>query len=236
MVAICQPSVSALAAAAIMSEDDHPARPSSMTLMAGPIDTAHLADQGQRIRDHAPLELVRAQHDLLCADAMRRRAAPRLSGIRAAAGFVSMNLQRHVKAHIDLRSHLAKGEKEQAETIKTFYDEYFAVMDLLRRLLHRDRARRVSGTPAAARQADVSRPVRESEGDPPHGTAHGRRREGRHLLDRADGRSAGPLHRRARLPQDPPHAGRCRPLRRVQRPKWNNEIYPLLRDFIHVNS
>src|SRR3978361_225031 len=39
MVAICQPSVSALPAAAIMSEDDHPARPATLTLMAGPIDT-----------------------------------------------------------------------------------------------------------------------------------------------------------------------------------------------------
>src|ERR1700750_2682885 len=39
MVAICQPSVSALAAAAIMSEDNHPARPATLTLLAGPIDT-----------------------------------------------------------------------------------------------------------------------------------------------------------------------------------------------------
>jgi len=39
MVAICQPSVSALAAAAIMCEDNHPARPATLTLMAGPIDT-----------------------------------------------------------------------------------------------------------------------------------------------------------------------------------------------------
>ena len=39
MVAICQPSVSALAATAIMCEDDHPARPATLTLMAGPIDT-----------------------------------------------------------------------------------------------------------------------------------------------------------------------------------------------------
>src|SRR5207237_8792237 len=39
MGAICQPSVSALAATAIMSEDDHPSRPATLTLMAGPIDT-----------------------------------------------------------------------------------------------------------------------------------------------------------------------------------------------------
>src|SRR5438128_8496454 len=36
MVAICQPSVSALAATAVMCEDDHPSRPATLTLMAGP--------------------------------------------------------------------------------------------------------------------------------------------------------------------------------------------------------
>ena len=41
-----------------------------------------------------------------------------------------MNLERHVKSHVDLAEHLAKGETEKADTIKTFYDEYFAVMDL----------------------------------------------------------------------------------------------------------
>src|SRR5438477_9234947 len=39
MVAICQPSVSALAATAIMCEGNHPSRPATLTLMAGPIDT-----------------------------------------------------------------------------------------------------------------------------------------------------------------------------------------------------
>src|ERR1700749_308562 len=41
-----------------------------------------------------------------------------------------MNLERQIKQHVDLADHLAKGETEKAETIKTFYDEYFAVMDL----------------------------------------------------------------------------------------------------------
>ena len=44
--------------------------------------------------------------------------------------FMSMNLERHKKAHRDLHDHLVKGEIEQAETIKTFYDEYLAVLDL----------------------------------------------------------------------------------------------------------
>jgi PHB de-polymerase C-terminus len=44
--------------------------------------------------------------------------------------FVSVNLERHIEQHVDLANHLARGEKEKAELIKTFYDEYFAVMDL----------------------------------------------------------------------------------------------------------
>src|SRR6185436_571552 len=38
VVAICQPCVAALAATALMSEDEDPATPASLTLMAGPID------------------------------------------------------------------------------------------------------------------------------------------------------------------------------------------------------
>ena len=38
VVAVCQPCVAALAAVAIMAEDDHPAKPKSLTLMAGPVD------------------------------------------------------------------------------------------------------------------------------------------------------------------------------------------------------
>ena len=38
LVAICQPCVAALAAVAVMAEDNHPAMPRSLTLMAGPID------------------------------------------------------------------------------------------------------------------------------------------------------------------------------------------------------
>jgi polyhydroxyalkanoate depolymerase len=43
---------------------------------------------------------------------------------------MSMNYQRHLQAHIDLFEHLADGDTAKAEAIKTFYDEYFAVLDL----------------------------------------------------------------------------------------------------------
>ena len=39
MLAVCQPSVPAYAATAIMNADKHPARPKTLTMMGGPVDT-----------------------------------------------------------------------------------------------------------------------------------------------------------------------------------------------------
>jgi polyhydroxyalkanoate depolymerase len=44
--------------------------------------------------------------------------------------FMSMNAARHMHGHLDLYWHLADGEAAKAAQIETFYDEYFAVMDL----------------------------------------------------------------------------------------------------------
>src|SRR5206468_736454 len=130
MVAICQPSVSALAAAAIMCEDNHPARPATLTLMAGPIDTRI---QPTKVNEFAKSKPIKWFEDNLinyvpvqCKGALRQV----YPGFVQLTAFVSMNLERHIKQHVELADHLAKGDIEKAEIIKTFYDEYFAVMDL----------------------------------------------------------------------------------------------------------
>jgi poly-beta-hydroxyalkanoate depolymerase len=46
------------------------------------------------------------------------------------AAFMSMNIDRHVKAHKELYENLRDGQIEKAEATKAFYDEYFAVLDL----------------------------------------------------------------------------------------------------------
>src|SRR3978361_406861 len=130
MVAICQPSVSALAAAAIMSEDNHPARPASLTLMAGPIETRTMHTKVNDFAKSKPLKWF--QENLINYVPFQCKGAYRqvYPGFVQLTAFVSMNLQRHIKSHVDLADHLAKGEIDKAEIIKTFYDEYFAVMDL----------------------------------------------------------------------------------------------------------
>ena len=56
-----------------------------------------------------------------------RRVYP---GFIQLTAFVSMNVERHLKAHRDLYEHLSAGREAEAKTIMAFYDEYFAVLDL----------------------------------------------------------------------------------------------------------
>lgn len=130
VVAVCQPCVQALAAAAVMAEERHPARPRSMTLMAGPIDVRQSPTEVNRLANERPIEWFKA--NLLSTVPLRFRGRGRLvyPGFLQLAAFMSMNPDRHRKSHEDLFSYLAEGETEKAEVIRSFYDEYFAVLDL----------------------------------------------------------------------------------------------------------
>jgi len=130
MVAVCQPCVQALAAAALMAEDDNPCQPRSMTLMAGPIDTRINPTKVNELATGRPIEWF--EQNLIARVPWRYPGAARrvYPGFVQLTAFMSMNAERHVKAQIDLYRAMANGDTEQAETIKTFYDEYFAVLDL----------------------------------------------------------------------------------------------------------
>lgn len=130
VVAVCQPCVQVLAAVALMSQDRHPARPNSMTLMAGPIDTRVNPTKVNELATSRPIEWF--ESNLIASvpaglGGAGRRVYP---GFVQLFAFMSMNIERHVKAHHDLYHHLAAREIEKAEAIKAFYDEYFAILDL----------------------------------------------------------------------------------------------------------
>src|SRR5271165_5425142 len=130
VVAVCQPCVAALVAAAVMAQDANPAQPRSMTLMAGPIDTRVNPTKVNELANSKPMDWF--EQNLIATVPFRypggfRRVYP---GFVQLAAFMSMNIDRHVKAHRELYENLANGEIEKAEATKSFYDEYFAVLDL----------------------------------------------------------------------------------------------------------
>jgi poly(3-hydroxybutyrate) depolymerase len=130
VLAVCQPCVQTLAAVAIMSEARNPATPRSMTLMAGPIDPR---ESPTEVNEFAVAKsLAWFEKSVIATVPGRyegggRRVYP---GFLQLTAFIAMNMDRHNTAHRKLYKHLARGETAEAEKIKTFYDEYFAVLDL----------------------------------------------------------------------------------------------------------
>ncbi len=130
ILAVCQPCVQVLAAAAVMAEAGDAAQPRSMTLMAGPIDTRANPTKVNELALTKPMAWF--EKNLIDRVPARYPGAGRrvYPGFVQLTAFMSMNIERHRKAHLDLYQHLAKGETEKADAIKNFYDEYFAVLDM----------------------------------------------------------------------------------------------------------
>lgn len=130
IIGVCQPCVAVLAATALMAQDNNPAQPRTMTLMAGPIDTRLNPTKVNELATSKPIEWF--ERNLIATVPAPHAGAGRrvYPGFVQLGAFMSMNLSRHVKAHLDLYAALVQGKDQEAHTTKTFYDEYFAVLDL----------------------------------------------------------------------------------------------------------
>ncbi|WP_068078508.1 polyhydroxyalkanoate depolymerase [Novosphingobium lentum] len=130
MMAVCQPSVPALAATAIMNADKNPARPMTLTMMGGPIDTR---ESPTAVNDHAVAKpYVWFKHNSITRVPMNYPGAGRrvYPGFVQLASFMSMNLGSHMMSHYDMFNHLVVGDGESADATKVFYDEYRSVCDM----------------------------------------------------------------------------------------------------------
>ena len=130
VIAVCQPSVPVMAAAALMAEAKDPRQPKSLTLMGGPIDTRQSPTVPNDLAMRNSMMWFR-QNVISTVPygypGAMRRVYP---GFLQLTSFISMNLDRHVNAHMRQFEHLVKGDDDSAESHRTFYDEYLAVMDL----------------------------------------------------------------------------------------------------------
>jgi polyhydroxyalkanoate depolymerase len=130
IVAVCQPCVSALAATAVMAAEGHNVQPASLTLMAGPIDVRISPNGVNKLANEKPLkwfeETLIGVVPWKC-EGRGRRVYP---GFVQLSAFMSMNLERHSKAMLDLFNARVDGDDAKADGIKEFYNEYFAIMDM----------------------------------------------------------------------------------------------------------
>jgi polyhydroxyalkanoate depolymerase len=130
VIGVCQPCNALLATVALMAQNDSPAQPKSLTLMAGPVDTRINPTVVNYLATDHPLEWF--EKNLISPVPARFKGAHRrvYPGFLQVTGFMSMNLPRHIRAHLDLFEHVVHARDDQAAATRNFYDEYFAVFDM----------------------------------------------------------------------------------------------------------
>lgn len=130
VVAVCQPAVPVLVATAIMATRNSEIQPASLTLMGGPIDTRRNPTKVNELAGARSIDwferTVVSTVPFPHAGCLR----PVYPGFMQLTGFMTMNLERHMNAHVDLFHNLVKGDCDSVKQHQEFYEEYMAVMDL----------------------------------------------------------------------------------------------------------
>jgi len=130
MLAVCQPSVPAFAATALMNQDKARWRPRSLTLMGGPIDTRKAPTAVNTLATERPFNWF--ENNVIATVPMIYPGAGRkvYPGFLQLAGFMTMNLGSHLVSHWEMFKHLVVGDEEGAEPSQRFYEEYRSVCDM----------------------------------------------------------------------------------------------------------
>lgn len=129
-VAVCQPAVPLLVAVSAMAQMDDPAQPKAMVLMGGPLDTRVSPTKVNEFAQSGSIDTIKQMvitHVPPPYAGMMRAVYP---GFLQLSGFMSMNIGRHVRAHLDMFRNLVKGDGESVASTKKFYKEYLTVMDM----------------------------------------------------------------------------------------------------------
>lgn len=130
MLAVCQPSVPAFAAACVMSADGNPARPRTLTMMGGPIDTRKAPTEVNTVATQRPFEWFE-RNVIVTVPYLYPGAGRKVyPGFLQLAGFMAMNFGNHLVSHWGMFKHLVDGDGESADATKDFYEEYRSVCDM----------------------------------------------------------------------------------------------------------
>ncbi|MFN3370343.1 MAG: polyhydroxyalkanoate depolymerase [Sphingomonadaceae bacterium] len=130
VLAVCQPSVPVYAAVALMSAADHPARPATLSMMGGPVDTRRAPTAVNTLAMQRPHAWFR-QNVIATVPPYYPGAGRKVyPGFLQLAGFMSMNLGNHMMSHWEMFKHLVQGDGESADATKAFYEEYRSVCDM----------------------------------------------------------------------------------------------------------
>jgi len=129
VISVCQPTVPVLAAVSLMASRGE-VTPRTLTMMGGPIDARRSPTAVNNLAMNKSLEwfennvIFRVPTNY---PGSQRKVYP---GFMQHTGFIAMNPERHMRSHYDYYLDLMRGEDENADFHRSFYDEYNAVLDM----------------------------------------------------------------------------------------------------------
>ncbi|MGB1091386.1 MAG: polyhydroxyalkanoate depolymerase [Oceanobacter sp.] len=129
VMAVCQPCVPSLVAAAVMAEKGEEL-PHTMILKGGPVD---VRINPTEVNDYATgRDLEWYEDNVICRVPKEFKGRGQLvyPGFIQLSGFMSMNWDTHINKHFTFFTDLVKGDGDSAEAHRLFYNEYLAVMDM----------------------------------------------------------------------------------------------------------
>ncbi len=130
VLAVCQPSVPAFAATALMNADKHKFRPKTLTMMGGPVDPRQAPTAVNTLATKRPLSWFE-QNVIATVPGIYAGSGRKVyPGFLQLAGFMAMNLGDHLVSHWEMFKHLVVGDDESADLSRGFYDEYRSVCDM----------------------------------------------------------------------------------------------------------
>ncbi len=129
VISVCQPTVPVMAAISLMASKGEKT-PLTMTMMGGPIDPRRSPTKVNDLATTQPMSWF--ENNVIHTvpsnyPGKGRRVYP---GFLQHAGFVAMNPSRHMSSHWDFYEDLRRGDLEDAEAHRKFYNEYNAVLDM----------------------------------------------------------------------------------------------------------
>jgi poly(3-hydroxybutyrate) depolymerase len=129
VISVCQPTVPVLAAVSLMASAGEPTPP-TLIMMGGPIDARKSPTAVNNLAMNKSYEWFDSNviyRVPLNYPGANRRVYP---GFLQHSGFVAMNPDRHLSSHYDYFLDLVRGDEENVDAHRRFYDEYNAVLDM----------------------------------------------------------------------------------------------------------
>ena len=129
VISVCQPTVPVLAAISLNATQGD-VLPRTMTMMGGPIDARNSPTAVNNLAMNRSYEWF--ENNVIHRVPVNYPGAGRrvYPGFLQHTGFVAMNPDRHLSSHYDYFLDLIRGDDDNAESHRQFYDEYNAVLDM----------------------------------------------------------------------------------------------------------